>query len=116
VLAADDPRALAHFYAALAGAEVQSGLSGSHWRVPLPEAGWLELYRPSRARPLPRQRGRLAVCLRRRGAAALLDDWIRLACSLGAQLLEAPRREPFGSEAWLLDPEGNRLLLLVSGP
>ena len=24
-----------------------------------------------------------------------------------------PRQEPFGAEAWLLDPEGNRLLLLV---
>jgi hypothetical protein len=27
--------------------------------------------------------------------------------------LEAPRQESFGAEAWLLDPEANRLLLLV---
>jgi hypothetical protein len=26
---------------------------------------------------------------------------------------DPPRQEPFGAEAWLLDPEGNRLLLLV---
>jgi len=26
---------------------------------------------------------------------------------------DPPRQEPFGAEAWLLDPEGNRLLLVV---
>ena len=35
--------------------------------------------------------------------------------ALGATLLEAlRRREIFGVEAWLGDPEGNRLLLLVA--
>jgi hypothetical protein len=54
--------------------------------------GWLELYAPSRSRPQPRQQGRLALCL---------------------------QRQPDGSralavfQAWLLDPEDNRLLLLV---
>ena len=118
VLAADDPRRLARFYAALAGpgAELQPGLSESHWRVCLPDAGWLELYRPSSTRPLARQRGRLAVCLRRRHGPLELDAWIDQAFSLGGQLLEPSRSEPFGREAWLLDPEGNALLLLVSGP
>ena len=37
------------------------------------------------------------------------------ALALGAQRLEAPRQEAFGCEVWLLDPEGNGLLLLVSG-
>jgi hypothetical protein len=76
VLAADDPAALARFYGALLGVEPQPGMSGTHWRVPWPAGGWLELYAPSRHRPQPRQ-------------------------------------EPFGAEAWWLDPEGNRLLLLV---
>lgn len=31
----------------------------------------------------------------------------------GGSLLEPPRHEPFGVEVWLLDPEGNHLLLLV---
>jgi hypothetical protein len=33
--------------------------------------------------------------------------------ALGASPLEPARLESFGAEAWLLDPEGNRLLLLV---
>ncbi|MFM7361936.1 MAG: hypothetical protein ACKO25_08960 [Cyanobium sp.] len=35
------------------------------------------------------------------------------AAGLEATVADAPRREPFGAEAWLLDPEGNRLLLLL---
>ncbi len=84
VLAADDARALAGFYAAF-----------------------------SRSRPQPRQRGRLAVCLRRDGDAPVLEAWMDQAIALGGQRLDAPRQEAFGSEVWLLDPEGNALLLLV---
>lgn len=117
VLAADDPAALARFYGALLGLEPQPGLSGTHWRVPWPAAGWLEIYAPSRRRPQPRQQGRLALCLQRRteaaGALALLQAWISTALELGASVDDPPRQEPFGAEAWLLDPEGNRLLLLV---
>lgn len=102
VLAAADPAALARFYAAL---------------LPWPGGGWLELYAPARSRPQPRQQGRLAVCLQRQSdrpdALAVLSAWIRAALVLGACWLETPRLEPFGAQAWLLDPEGNRLLLLV---
>ena len=114
VLAADDPQALATFYAALVGASPMAGLSAAHWRVLLPGAGWLELYRPSQARPQPPQRGRLAVCLRCSGHPSALEAWLAQAISLGAQQLDTPRIEPFGSEVWMLDPEGNGLLLLVS--
>lgn len=114
VLAADDPQALAAFYAALVEVAASAGFSATHWRVPLPGMGWLELYRPSRQRPLPPGRGRLAVCLKRQGDGAVLELWMQQALALGAQRLEAPRQEAFGREVWLLDPEGNGLLLLVS--
>lgn len=117
VLAADQPAALARFYGALLAAEPQPGLNASHWRVPWPAGGWLELYAPSSHRPQPRQHGRLALCLQRPAGAmdagAALATWIAAALEQGAALLEPPRQESFGAEAWLLDPEGNRLLLLV---
>ena len=31
----------------------------------------------------------------------------------GAAVLEPPRSEPFGAEAWLLDPEENPFLIIV---
>ena len=117
VLAADDPAALARFYGGLLEVEPQPGLSPSHWRLPWPAGGWLEVYGPSRSRPQPRQQGRLALCLQRQadgtGTVALLNAWITTALLLGASALDPARQESFGAEAWLLDPEGNRLLLLV---
>jgi hypothetical protein len=117
VLAADAPALLARFYGALLEVEPLRGLSTTHWRLPWPAGGWLEVYGPSRSRPQPRQQGRLALCLQRpaegTGAVAVLNDWITAALALGASLQELPRQESFGAEAWLLDPEGNRLLLLV---
>ena len=117
VLAADDPAALAQFYGALLQVEPQAGLSSTHWRVPWPAGGWLEVYAPSCSRPQPRKPGRLALCLQRkadaRGALALLNTWNEEALGLGASVEDPPRQEPFGAEVWLLDPEGNRLLLLV---
>ena len=118
VLAADDPSALAQFYGELLGVAPQPGLSSTHWRVAWPAGGWLEVYSPSRSRPQTRQPGRLALCLQRNadgtGALAVLHAWISTALELGATTEDPPRQEPFGAEAWLLDPEGNRLLLLVN--
>ncbi|NDG75324.1 MAG: VOC family protein [Synechococcaceae bacterium WB8_1B_136] len=116
VLAADDPADLARFYGALLQQPPAVGLAEHHWRLALPGGGRLEIYRPSRTRPRPRQPGRLSLCLQRPGDADGLAAWIRQAEGLGAALLEGPRQESFGVEAWLADPEGNRLLLLVLAP
>ena len=117
VLAAEDPAGLVRFYGALLALEPQPGLRSKHWRLPWPAGGWLELYAPSRNRPQPRQQGRLALCLQRQadgpGALAVLQAWISMALELGASVGDPPWQESFGAEAWLLDPEGNRLLLLV---
>lgn len=117
VLAADDPAGLAHFYGALLAVVPQQGRSASHWRVPWLACGCLEIFAPARSRPQPRQPGRLALCLQRQAGVAdpqvQLQAWLESALALGAVVVDPPRLEPFGAEALLLDPEDNRLLLLV---
>ena len=119
VLAADDPERLAAFYGALLGTDTQRGFSSSHWRLLGPGERRLEIYAPSRQRPRPRGEGRLALCFSRPAGEApplqVLQDWLAVVLALGAVAVEPPRQEPFGAEAWLTDPDGNRLLLLVSG-
>ena len=117
VLAADEPAVLAAFYADLIGVPAEPGLTSTHWRLPWPPGGWLEIYVPSRSRPQPRSEGRLALCLQRSAHGvdpiAALSTWAQAALAGGATLREPPHRESFGAECWLLDPEGNRLLLLM---
>ena len=113
VLAADDPEALARFYGSVCLSQVEAGLSANHWRLPLPGSGLLEIYAPSRSRPLARQRGRLALAIQLDGGGPGLQAAVQRAETQGAALLEPPRQEPFGWEAWLNDPEGNALLLIA---
>lgn len=113
VLAAEDPAALARFYAAVLPCQAVQGWNPQHWCLPLPQGGELQIYSPSRRRPLARGRARLSLCLQRRGDGAVLEHWLAQAQAAGASLLEPCRQEPFGWEAWLADPEGNGLLLLV---
>jgi len=119
VLAADDPERLAAFYGALLGTDPLQGFSPSYWRLLGPGDHRLEIYAPSRRRPRPRGEGRLALCFSRTAGEApplqVLHDWLAVVLALGAVAVEPPRQEPFGAEAWLADPEDNRLLLLVSG-
>ncbi|MCP9915568.1 VOC family protein [Cyanobium sp. ATX 6F1] len=120
MLAADDPAALAGFYGELLLVKALPGWGPGHWRLPWPPGGWLEIYAPSRSRPQPRQPGRLSLCLQRTAsqddALSVLTAWIAAAIAAGASGAEPPRLEAFGAEAWLRDPEGNRLLLLVRVP
>jgi predicted enzyme related to lactoylglutathione lyase len=106
VLASDNPAELVQFYAALVTKEAFS--RGSTWVLQLEAAGDLVFYCPSKNRPQPAQPGRLALCLQ----VLQLEAAISKALALGGQCLEPARQESFGREAWLSDPEGNRLLLL----
>ncbi|MDA0718234.1 MAG: VOC family protein, partial [Cyanobacteria bacterium] len=61
------------------------------------------------SRPQARQQGRLATCLQRtvtdsnnqEAAMELLQSWLASAIELGAYLLDGPRQQSFGVEAWL---------------
>ena len=116
VLAAHNPQELACFYGNLLGRCPEAGLSQHHWLVSLGGTLNLEIYRPSRKRPFPAQGRTLSLCLRQQPSQdpqsslqRVLDESLKL----GASILERPRLEFFGAEAWITDPEGNAVLLMV---
>ena len=116
ILASRQPRQLAGFYAELLNTSVRSGLADHHWIVPLKPSGTLQIYTPSRSRPWPTSGSVLAPCLQRQVDAdplAALTRWQEQVMALGGRSTESPRRERFGAECWMEDPEGQRFLLLV---
>ena len=113
-LASDNPQRLARFYTALVGgqsAAVGPAVPGGAVTVRLPTGMDVVLYRPSRQHPQPRRNARqnsgLAFCLR----CTHLERARQRAMELGARVVEPVREESFGREQWLLDPEGNPVLL-----
>ena len=116
VLAAEDSVRLAQFYSELFQARLMAGVAKHHCIVQFSDGTRLEIYRPSRKRPFPARGRALAPCLRLTPSHDPLPELQRLlhtALQRGGSLLEDARLEPFGAEAWIHDPEGNSLLLLV---
>ena len=107
VLASEDPRHLAEFYGHLLNCGPSAAMPGQAVTLRLPMGIALVLYRPSRKRPQAGPAGRLALCL----CCSDLDGISRRAIALGARLSGPVRKETFGREQWLLDPEGNRFLV-----
>ena len=107
VLASRNPQHLADFYTDLVGGEPVTVVPGGAVTVHLPTGMDMVLYRPSRQRPPTRPSGGLALCLQ----CTHLEPTRQRAVALGARVLEPVREEPFGREQWLLDPEGNHVLL-----
>ena len=116
VLAAENSVQLAQFYSDLFRATLVPGVAQHHCIVQFGDGTRLEIYRPSRQRPFPARGRALAPCLRLNPSQDPLPELQRLVSSAldpGGALLEDARVEPFGAEAWIHDPEGNPLLLLV---
>ncbi|BEV36290.1 VOC family protein [Synechococcus sp. M16CYN] len=116
MLAARNLGVLSDFYAKLFGAKPSPGETDHH-RVFILNGGLrLDIYRPSRQRPFPRQGRVLSTCLRFPAHATPLSKlrhYVRNALEIGASVLELPQVEVFGAESWIADPEGNAILLLV---
>ena len=116
VLAAEDPNRLGRFYSELFQAGLLLGVADHHRIVQFSDGTRLEIYRPSSKRPFPKRGRALAPCLRLSPSRDPLPELQRLvstALQQGGSLVEDARVEPFGAEAWIHDPEGNSLLLLV---
>ena len=116
VMAAEDSTSLATFYSELFQATLKPGLAEYHCIVQFSDGTQLEIYRPSRRRSFPARGRALAPCLRLPPSQEPLPELQRLlstALQHGGSLLDDARLEPFGAEAWIHDPEGNSLLLLV---
>ena len=116
VLAAEDPNRLGRFYSELFQADLQPGVADHHRIVQFSDGTRLEIYRPSSKRPFPKRGRALAPCLRllpSRDPLPELQRLVSMALQQGGSLVEDARVEPFGAEAWIHDPEGNPLLLLV---
>ena len=117
VIPSDHPQRLATFYAALLDEVPQVGLSPNHWLVSLQGLPDLEFYRPSSKRELPPKGRAWSPCLSRATNAdplVALQRWCDQAQRQGAAVQEPARLESFGAECWMVDPERNAFLLLMT--
>ncbi len=116
VLASKCPSSLAEFYSFAIGEEILSGVNDEHFCVFHPAGLKLQIYRPSRKHTFPIRGKASALCIWREtcdNPLEVLVEWASSLVSKGGNIVEEPRMESFGAEAWMEDPEGNYFLICI---
>jgi len=116
VIASDQPQRLSEFYAFATNGDLQLGKNKDHYLISPPNGMNIQIYRPSGKRSFSTPGRRSALCLQQPPSDSPLiaiKEWSKILVERGAVVNEHPRVEPFGAESWIIDPEGNHLLIFV---
>ncbi len=116
VLASQDPKKLAEFYAFVINGEVHLGFNNKNYRVLSQNGLIIETYLPSQQKPLPSKGKASSYCFKglpSKNPLIKIKEWCSELINQGAIVVENPVIESFGAEAWMADPEGNHFLILI---
>ena len=116
LIASDNPKDLANFYASINQASRIGSLGENHYVLEYNDGYKLQFFKPSRSRA-PFKRGKtVSLCFQKPASENPMKElrkWIDLLVNFGSVLEEKPRIESFGAEAWLSDLDGNSFLIFV---
>ncbi len=117
IIASQKPRELAEFYSNVSDTSISEGISSTHFVISKSHEFKIQIYCPSKNRLFLHRGMNTAVCFHRKSNLDLLEvltEWSESLILLGAKVLEVPKLESFGAEAWMLDPDLNPFLIIVS--
>ena len=117
LIPSDEPQELARFYSLLFETSYCQGFTSKDFLIKNDFSLPIQIFKPSKDRASNCNYLRsIAICFQRKACLSpltVLEDWIQEIIALGAELIEGPRLEPFGAEAWMSDVEGNKILIFV---
>ena len=116
VIASENPRELCDFYAKINSDKANRGFNTTHYFISLSNQSKIHFYRPSENHEWQRKGNSTSLCFQ--GAPSMdpskiIERWISEILKIGGSLKGKLKLEKFGSEQWMLDPEGNQFLILV---
>ena len=116
VIASEQPQRLSEFYSFATNGDLQPGKNNHHYLIVHENGMNIQIYKPSEKRSFSNSSRRSALCLQQPPSLRPLiaiKEWSKRLETMGAVINEQPRLEPFGAESWMIDPEGNHLLIFV---
>tara|TARA_Y100001968_G_C19429344_1_gene756115 strand:- start:869 stop:1255 length:387 start_codon:yes stop_codon:yes gene_type:complete len=116
VIASKQPKELAEFYAKVHETDISKGISSDHYLVPVSDGLNIHFYLSSDHFNMPKKVRSACLCFERRSSSdplSIVKEWSIEIQKIGGFIIEAPKNESFGAEAWLSDPEGNDFLIFV---
>ena len=116
VIASENPKELSAFYAKINSDKVTKGFNTTHYFISLSNQSKIHFYRPNENHEWQRKGNSTSLCFQSEPSenpSKFLERWISEILEIGGRAIGLPKRAEFGSEQWVLDPEGNKFLILV---
>ncbi|AAQ00062.1 MULTISPECIES: lactoylglutathione lyase [Prochlorococcus] len=117
LIASSNPGRLAKFYSLVMECSVSDGITNNDFDLKNEEFSPIKFFKPSTKMNFSRKSiPPVSICFQKKSSSdplAVLENWKEKVISYGAELLEGPRLEKFGAEAWFLDLDDNKFLLFV---
>ena len=116
VIASENPKELSGFYAKINSDKVNKGFNSTHYFISLSNRSKIHFYRPNENYKWQRNGNTTSLCFQREPSedpSKIIESWATEILKLGGDVIGMPNLADFGSEQWMLDPEGNQFLILV---
>ena len=116
VIASENPKELSGFYAKINSGKACKGFNSSHYFISLTNRSKIHFYRPNKNHEWQRKGNSTSLCFQREPCeepSKYIECWTSEILKIGGSSKGIPKLAEFGSEQWMLDPEGNQFLILV---
>ena len=116
VIASENPKELSDFYSKINSIKANRGFNSTHYFISFSNQSKIHFYRPNQNHQWQRKGNSTSLCFQREPCeepSKIIESWTSEITKLGGSAIGIPKLANFGSEQWILDPEGNQFLILV---
>mgnify|MGYP002017297552 FL=1 len=116
VIASENPKELSDFYAKVNSDKANKGFNATHYFISISNRSKIHFYRPNENHEWQRKGNSTSLCFQRESSEdpfKMIERWTYEILKIGGRTKGIPKLANFGSEQWMLDPEGNQFLILV---
>ena len=116
VIASENPKELSGFYAKINSDKASKGFNETHYFISLSNRSKIHFYRPNKNHEWQREGNTTSLCFQREPCeepSKIIESWTSEISKIGGNAIGPQKLANFGSEQWMLDPEGNQFLILV---
>jgi len=116
VIASKNPKELSSFYAKINSDKVNEGFDATHYFISLSNRSKIHFYQSNENIEWQRKGNSTSLCFQREPSedpSKIIVSWTSEILKIGGSELGIPKLANFGSEQWMLDPEGNQFLIVV---
>ena len=116
VIASENPKELSGFYAKINSDKANKGFNSTHYFISLSNRSKIHFYRPNENHEWHRKGNSTSLCFQgepSKDPAKIIESWTSEILKIGGSVMGLSKLAKFGSEQWMLDPEGNQFLILV---